>query len=141
MADNDPRKYFVGGIVLQRPSLLQIGSVVYGAFGGHCDLFNYTGAVIGVDVNTKKVVSQFVTESGPLVPQTNNWNENGGGGQAGIWMAGMGLSSDGNRLFFVTGNGVGHENNGIPALGSSGCKTLGEAAVCAFSSSMRSQCG
>ena len=141
VADNDPRKYFVGGIVLQRPSLVQIGSVVYGAFGGHCDLFNYTGAVVGVDVNTKKVVSQFVTEAGPLVPQTNNWSDNGGGGEGGIWMAGMGLSSDGNRLFFVSGNGIGRQNSGIPALGSSGCKTLGEAAVCVFPPPMCSQRG
>lgn len=42
VADNDPRKYFIGGVILQRPSLLQIGSVVYAGFGGHCDLFNYT---------------------------------------------------------------------------------------------------
>lgn len=33
-SDNAPAKYFVGGVVLQRPSLTQIGSVVYGAFGG-----------------------------------------------------------------------------------------------------------
>ena len=37
-ADNAPAKYFVGGVVLQRPSLTQIGNIVYGAFGGHCDL-------------------------------------------------------------------------------------------------------
>ena len=44
-------------------------------------------------------------------------------------MSGMGLASDGNRLFFVTGNGDGHENAGTPATGTSGCQTLGEAAV------------
>jgi hypothetical protein len=102
---------------------------VYGAFGGHCDLFNYTGVVMGVDVTTQKVVTQFVTEAGPLVPQTNVWTQGAGGGQGGIWMAGMALSSDGNRLFFVTGNGNGHQNVGSPASGSSGCPTLGEAIV------------
>ena len=128
-SDNAPEKYFVGGIILQRPSLAQVGSVVYGAFGGHCDLFNYTGLVVGVDINQKKVVTNFATESGPLVPQSNVWNQNGGGGQGGIWMSGMGLSTDGNRLFWVSGNGDGHENQGTPASGSSGCRTLGEACV------------
>lgn len=85
-------------------------------------------------------------ESGPLVAasQTNDLLQNGGGGQGGIWMSGMGLSSDGERLFFVTGNGdvclqpqsvdftdtfKGHTNDGAPASGSSGCQTLGEAAI------------
>ncbi|KAL8855001.1 MAG: hypothetical protein Q9221_000197 [Calogaya cf. arnoldii] len=129
-SDNAPAKYFVGGVVLQRTALTQIGSVVYGGFGGHCDLFNYTGIVLGVDVNQKKVVTNFAVESGPLVPQTNVWNQNGGGGLGGVWMSGMALSTDGaNRLFWVSGNGVGHENQGVPASGSSGCNTLGEAAV------------
>ncbi|KAL8931128.1 MAG: hypothetical protein Q9208_000232 [Pyrenodesmia sp. 3 TL-2023] len=129
-SDNAPAKYFIGGVVLQRPALTQIGSVVYTGFGGHCDLFNYTGVVIGVDVNLKKVVTNFAVESGPLVPQTNVWNQNAGGGQGGIWMSGMAMATDGaNRLFWVSGNGVGHENKAVPASGSSGCKTLGEAAV------------
>lgn len=105
VADNDPRKYFVGGIILQRPSLTQIGSVVYGAFGGHCDLFNFTGVVIGIDINKAKITSQFVMASGPLVSQTNNLLDIKGGGEAGIWMSGMSISSDGGRLFVVSGNG------------------------------------
>ncbi|KAL8701364.1 MAG: hypothetical protein Q9224_000535 [Gallowayella concinna] len=129
-SDNAPAKYFIGGVILQRPALAQIGSVVYAGFGGHCDLFNYTGLVIGVDINLRKVITNFAVESGPLVPQTNVYNENGGGGEGGIWMSGMALSTDGaNRLFWVSGNGVGHENQGVPASGSSGCRTLGEAAV------------
>ena len=104
-ADNAPAKYFVGGVVLQRPSLTQIGSVVYGAFGGHCDLFNYTGLIIGVDVNQAKIVTQFAIESGPLVAQTNSLLQNDGGGQGGIWMSGMSLATDGQRLFVLTGNG------------------------------------
>jgi hypothetical protein len=103
-ADNAPQKYFVGGVILQRPSLIQIGNVVYGAFGGHCDLFNYTGVIIGVDVIKATVVTQFAIESGPLVAQTNNLLQNGGGGEGGIWMSGMSLASDGQRLFAVTGN-------------------------------------
>ncbi|KAL9085044.1 MAG: hypothetical protein Q9165_007785 [Trypethelium subeluteriae] len=129
VADNDPRKYFVGGVILQRPSLLKVGNYVYAGFGGHCDLFNYTGTVLGVDVTQQKVVTNFATESGPNSRFTTDWDQNLGGGQAGIWMSGMGLASDGNRLFFVTGNGVGGENQGTPASGSSGCRTLGEAAI------------
>ncbi|KAL8771535.1 MAG: hypothetical protein Q9209_002977 [Squamulea sp. 1 TL-2023] len=129
-SDNAPAKYFVGGVILQRPALTQIGSVIYGGFGGHCDLFNYTGVVIGVDINQHKVVTNFAVMSGPLAPQTNVWNENGGGGEGGIWMSGMPIATDGaNRLFWVSGNGVAHENQGVPASGSSGCKTLGQAAV------------
>ena len=128
-AQNAPAKYFVGGVVLQRPSLTQVGSVVYGAFGGHCDLFNYTGLVIGIDVNKAQIVTQWATESGPLVPQTNVLLQNGGGGEGGIWMSGMSLASDGERIFVVTGNGDGHQNNGAPAAGTSGCQTLGEAAI------------
>ena len=130
-ADNDPLKYFVGGTVLQRPSLTQVGSVVYGAFGGHCDLFNYTGQVVGVDINKQQVVTNFAVESGPLVAQSNIWNQNGGGGEGGIWMSGAALSTDGQRIFFVSGNnGQAHENGDASALGSSGCRTLGEACVC-----------
>lgn len=55
--------------------------------------------------------------------------KNAGGGQGGIWMSGMALATDGARVFWVTGNGDGHENQGTPASGSSGCKTLGEACV------------
>ena len=105
VADNDPAKYFVGGVILQRPSLLQVGNVVYGAFGGHCDQYNYTGVIIGVDINAAKIVTQFAMESGPLAQQTNALLTNGAGGEAGIWMSGMGIASDGERLFVVTGNG------------------------------------
>ena len=52
----------MGGVVLQRPSLTQIGNVVYGGFGGHCDLFNYTGVIIGVDV-TMNQVTQLTLEA------------------------------------------------------------------------------
>jgi hypothetical protein len=128
-AQNDPRRTFAGGVVLQRPSLTQIGSVVYGAFGGHCDLFNYTGLVIGIDVNLKRVVTIYAMESGPLSTPSEVLLQTGGGGQAGIWMSGMGLASDGQRLFFVTGNGDAHQNNGGPASGSSNLQTLGEAAI------------
>ncbi|KAG4032100.1 hypothetical protein MFRU_007g00140 [Monilinia fructicola] len=129
IADNDPQKYFIGGVILQRPSLTQIGSVVYGAFGGHCDLFNYTGLVMGIDINKAKIITNWAVESGPLVPQTNVILQGGGGGEGGIWMSGMGLATDGARIFTVSGNGGAHQNQGTPASGSSGCQTLGEATI------------
>ncbi|KAI9821956.1 MAG: hypothetical protein M1827_002538 [Pycnora praestabilis] len=129
VSDNDPLKYFIGGTILQRPALTQVGNYVYGAFGGHCDLFNYTGLVLGIDITQQKIVTNFATEAGPLVPHDQNWIDNAGGGQGGIWMSGMAMATDGDRLFFVTGNGDGHQNSGTPATGSSGCQTLGEAVV------------
>lgn len=47
-ADNDPTRYFVGGTVLQRPALATANGAILVAFGGHCDLFNYTGMVAAV---------------------------------------------------------------------------------------------
>lgn len=44
----DKNRYFVGGTVLQRPSLAMVNGMVLGGFGGHCDLFNYTGMVVAV---------------------------------------------------------------------------------------------
>ena len=38
VADNDATRYFNGGTHLQRPSLILINGIVYGGFGGHCDL-------------------------------------------------------------------------------------------------------
>lgn len=58
---------------------------------------------MGIDITAAKVVTSFATESGPLVPNIGPYNVNGAGGQGGIWMCGMGLATDGARLFFVTG--------------------------------------
>ena len=129
IADNDPRRYFIGGVALQRPSLLQIGNVVYGAFGSHCDQYNYTGQIIGVDIVQQQVITNFATQTGPLTVFTTDWMDGPGGG-GGVWQSGAGIATDdGSRLFIVTGNAEGHENNGVPASGSSGCQTLGESAI------------
>ncbi|KAH0175344.1 WSC domain-containing protein, partial [Aureobasidium melanogenum] len=129
VADNDVNDYFVGGVVLQRPSLVQVGNYVYGGFGGHCDLFNYTGLVVGIDVVNKNIASQWAVSVGPLVPHSGNLLQNGAGGEGGIWQSGVGLSTDGSRLFLATGNGNADQNNGVPATGRSGCQTLGESVV------------
>ena len=92
-------------------------------------MFNYTGIVLGVDVSQKKIVANFATASGPLVAQSNVLTQGGGGGETGIWHSGMAVSTDGSRLFFVTGNGDAYENGASPASGTSGCQTLAESVV------------
>lgn len=126
-ADNDPRRYFIGGTVLQRPSLTLINGVVIGGFGGHCDLFNYTGMVIGVST-TKGVgvTGLYAMEGGPGTPDPVIDIHNEKGGKAGIWAGGMGISRDGNRIYFTTGNGQGHANGDVPASGRTPLTTLDE---------------
>ncbi|KAF2841931.1 hypothetical protein M501DRAFT_998134 [Patellaria atrata CBS 101060] len=104
-ADNDKRKYFIGGTILNRPSLTQIGDVVYAGFGSICDQFNYTGTVLAVNVKEKKLVNNFVTQAGLDSAFTLDWTMFHAGGGAGIWQSGMGLSSDGKSLYFVVDNG------------------------------------
>ncbi|CUS08575.1 unnamed protein product [Tuber aestivum] len=129
VADNDPTRYFHGGTHLQRTSLSMINNIVYAGFGGHCDKYNFTGWVVGVDKTTAEVKATFATESGAFGPQQDGTFEGGGGG-AGIWMSGMSISSDSpNRLFYVTGNGEGHQNKEIPASGRTPLDTLDEAIV------------
>ena len=102
-----------------------------GAFGGHCDLFNYTGMAIAVSKTAGVgVTSIFAMEVSPGAPspQSLDYTQQNGG-KAGIWAGGMGISTDGNRIFFATGNGEGHVNQGIPASGRSGLTTLDECVV------------
>ncbi|KAL8900665.1 MAG: hypothetical protein Q9207_005582 [Kuettlingeria erythrocarpa] len=126
-ADNDPARYFVGGTVLQRPSMTLVGGNVYGTFGGHCDLFNYTGMVAGVSTTAGVgVTSMFAMESSPGAPPVASDIRSPKGGGAGIWMSGMAPATDGDRIFVVTGNGQGHENKDTPASGRSPLSTLDE---------------
>jgi iron transport multicopper oxidase len=81
-----------------------INGVVLGGFGGHCDLFNYTGMVVGVStIPGVGVTSIFAMESSPgaPTPQPLDYTKEDGG-KAGIWQSGMGLAVDGNRFFVVT---------------------------------------
>ncbi|KAL9597005.1 MAG: hypothetical protein Q9219_005431 [cf. Caloplaca sp. 3 TL-2023] len=126
-ADNDPTRYFVGGTVLQRPALTLVGGNVYGTFGGHCDLFNYTGYVTGVSTTAGVgVTSMFAMESAPGAPPATVDLYDQKGGKAGIWMSGMAPATDGSRIFVVTGNGQGHENKDTPASGRAPLSTLDE---------------
>jgi hypothetical protein len=102
-ADNDPRKIFLGGLVLQRPSLLAVGDVIYAGFGGLCDAFNYTGTLVAININTR-AINRWATQGGPASPWTSDWTKRHGGGAGGIWQSGMGLSSDGQDVFFTVAN-------------------------------------
>lgn len=43
-----------------------VNGVVLGGFGGHCDLFNYTGMLVAVSTTPGRgVVSMFAMESAP----------------------------------------------------------------------------
>jgi iron transport multicopper oxidase len=96
--------YFIGGTVLQRPSLTSINGVVIGGFGGHCDLFNYTSMLIAVSKTPGVgVVSLYAMEASPGAPPVETDIMVQEGGKAGIWQGGMGLATDGNRLFLATG--------------------------------------
>ncbi|KAJ3097714.1 hypothetical protein HDU97_004598, partial [Phlyctochytrium planicorne] len=96
VAENDQRKLFHGGKQLQRPGLHLHDGVVYGAFGAHCDNFNFTGWLIGYEATTGRQVTVWATDSAAPA--------NGVGG-AGIWMSGNAIAADGQRLYIVTGNG------------------------------------
>ncbi|KAK3327788.1 WSC domain-containing protein [Cercophora scortea] len=129
-ADNDNTRYFTGGGVLQRTALNLINGVVYAGFGGHCDMFNYTGWVVGMRASNGAFVTAYSTNGGDRSPpQDGTWT--GGGGGCGIWQAGSILASDDpSRLFFVTGNAYKTTvNQQSPANGRLHLDTLSEALV------------
>lgn len=103
-ADNDARKTLLGGLVLQRPSLLLLGDMLYAGFGGVCDAFNYTGVLVAVNIQTRWI-NRWVTQAGPNSPYSDDWTKWHGGGAGGIWQAGMGLASDGQDVYFTIDNG------------------------------------
>ncbi|ROV99138.1 hypothetical protein VMCG_06689 [Cytospora schulzeri] len=124
-ADNDATRYFQGGIQLQRTALNLLNGVVYAGFGGHCDLYNYTGWVVGMSASDGHFVTAYATSAGagaPAVPNTSG---------SGVWMSGAILASDqSNRFFFSTGNGYTSTINGAsPASGRVTLATLSEAVV------------
>lgn len=90
--------------MLQRPSLTMINGVVIGGFGGHCDLFNYTGMLVAVSTTPGVgVKSLFAMEASPGAPDVVSDIMDEEGGKAGIWQGGMGLATVGNRLYLATG--------------------------------------
>ncbi|KUI55535.1 Putative fungistatic metabolite [Cytospora mali] len=124
-ADNDATRYFQSGIQLQRTSLNLLNGVVYAGFGAHCDLYNYTGWLVGMSASDGHFVTAYATSAGegaPVVPNTSG---------AGVWMSGAILASDqSNRFFFSTGNGYTSTINGnSPASGRVTLATLSESVV------------
>ncbi|KAJ9474296.1 hypothetical protein PHBOTO_004349 [Pseudozyma hubeiensis] len=105
---NRPTISFEGGKQLQRTGLLLANGVVYAGFGGHCDNFNYTGWIVGMDASTGSYVTSWTSEAGAF-------GQNG----AGIWQAGAGISWDGTNMWISTGNGYagGEELGAQPRLG------------------------
>lgn len=83
--------------------------------------------VVGVSTSASVgVTSMFAMESSPYAPPVVSDINLEQGGKAGIWMGGMAPSTDGSRLFVVTGNGQGHENKDTPASGRGLLSTLDE---------------
>jgi hypothetical protein len=110
---NDPSRPFSPLTERQRASLLLLNGVVYMAFASYCDFAPYVGYVAGVNTTTH-ALTMWSDESGITDDQ------------AGIWMAGGGLMSDGaGRIFVATGNGV------SPAIGpgTSPPRELGDSVV------------
>jgi len=82
---------------LQRAGLLLYNGVVYIAFGSHCDQQDWRGWIIGYSYNGSSFSPAFAFSNEPSSVN---------GRQAGIWMAGQGLSMDtGSNMFVATGNG------------------------------------
>ena len=97
-------RYFIGGTVLQRPSLTLINGYVIGAFGGHCDLFNYTGMLVSVStLPWVGVASIYAMEASPGAPPVQPDIMVQKGGKAGIWASGMGIATDNGRIYIATG--------------------------------------
>jgi hypothetical protein len=118
-SDNDMRKIFLGGLVLQRPALLLLGDVLYAGFGGLCDAFNYTGSVVAVNLATQYMYT-WTTEAGNSSLFNEDWTAWHGGGAGGIWQAGAGLSSDGKDVFFTIDNGGGSTSTTLDVSPKSG---------------------
>jgi hypothetical protein len=122
-SDNDIRKTFLGGLVLQRPALLLLGDVLYAGFGGLCDAFNYTGSVVAVNLATQSTYT-WTTQAGNTSLYSDDWTAWHGGGAGGIWQAGMGLSSDGKDVFFTIDNGGGSTATTLDVTPKDGRKPL-----------------
>jgi hypothetical protein len=100
---------FEPGQYKQRPGLLLLNSVVYTAWGSHCDIQPYTGWIIGY--NESNLVQTTVLD---VVPN---------GGEGGIWGAGAGPAVDSSGYMYVlVGNGDFDTTltNGFPSKGDYG---------------------
>lgn len=76
----------------QRPGLLLVNGTLFIAWASHCDNQPYHGWIMTYDESTLK--------------QTAVWNSTPNGGLGGVWQSGTGVASDGQYIFFATGNGT-----------------------------------
>ncbi len=100
---------FAPGQYAERAGLLELGGTIYIAFTSHCDERPYTGWVMAYNAQTLAQSS--------VIDVTPNGNEGA------IWMAGSGLASDGQYLYFLDGNGTFDttlNSNGFPVNGDYG---------------------
>ncbi len=89
-------------IQLNRPALLLDHDVLYVAFGSHCDSENYRGWIFAYDVSDPSAPQRLSVLSTTFTNRTSA-DANGRGG---IWMSGYGPATDGNGIYFSTGDGT-----------------------------------
>jgi hypothetical protein len=87
----------------QRPALTLAAGIVYVAYAGYADTDPYHGWIIGFNAANLSQTTNYVFN---LTPNANTATFGTDAGEAGIWMAGGGLSVDDNtNLFFEVANG------------------------------------
>ncbi|SDT01871.1 iron transport multicopper oxidase [Streptomyces sp. TLI_053] len=102
---NSPGVAFNPNSSAQRAGLLLLDGAVYFGFASDCGIGTYVGTVAGVNTSTRKL-TLWSTESGSA-------SQN-----AGVWMSGGGLVSDGSgRIFIATGNGAGEGSSPLKGPG------------------------
>lgn len=105
-------------IQLNRPALLLEQNVLYVAFGGHCDAGDYRGWVFAYDVSDPSAPKELDVFSSTFTKRTQSMEDKNGRG--GIWMSGYGPATDGNGIYFVTGDGTYNVTNSkFPELSNS----------------------
>ncbi len=110
---NEPTRPFNPFTERQRAGLLLMNGSVYMAFSSYCDYAPYIGYVAGVNTSSQ-AVTLWTDEAG--LTDT----------QAGVWLGGGGLMSDGSgRIFVSTGNGV----SPAPGAGGSPPSELGDSVI------------
>ena len=85
---------------LQRSALTLLNGTLYVAYAGYADTDPYHGWVLGFNASTLQLTSVLNTTPNHPAPADPFQSEEGG-----IWQAGNGFTSDGTRLYVMTGNG------------------------------------
>jgi outer membrane protein assembly factor BamB len=96
---NDVRFTFNATYQRQRPALLELNGVIYAGFGSHCDFnANVTrGWVLGYNASNLVELSHAQLNDRVGTSSTDFFLSS-------VWMSGFGLASNGNTIFFSTGN-------------------------------------